>query len=138
MKNYIPILGAAVTLFGLTLIPSHVVRADDDATITKTTTSSTSTVSSQGTISEFAPDSFVIRSSAAASPVRYTYTKTTTYVDQNGNPVSMETVKSGVPVTVYYDRNGDQMIASRVVVQAAPAVSTEKSTTTTTTTKDDN
>ena len=77
------------------------------------------------------------------APVNYTYTKTTTYVDQSGNPVSVETVKSGLPVTVYYTQDGDKMIASRVVVQttsthgdasSAPAVETKKTTTTTTTT----
>lgn len=135
MKNYIPSLGVALTLFGLTLMPANVIRADsDDTTTTKTTTT---TVSNEGTISEFAPDSFMIRSSASSAPVRYSYTKTTTYVDENGNPVSMSIVRSGVPVTVYYDRSGDQMVASRVVVrQAVPA--TTQSTTTTTIKKDDN
>lgn len=135
MKNYIPCLGIAFTLFGLILMPANVIRADDDTTTT--TKSTTTTVSSEGTISEFAPDSFMIRSSTSAAPVRYSYTKTTTYVDENGNPVSMSTVRAGVPVTVYYDRTGDQMIASRVVVrQAVPATTTQS--TTTTIKKDDN
>jgi hypothetical protein len=72
--------------------------------------------------------------------VSYSYSKTTTYVDQNGNPVSMETVKSGLPVTVYYTQDGDKMVASKVVVQrtttsdtsSAPTSETKKSTTTTT------
>lgn len=82
--------------------------------------------------------------SESASPVSYSYSKTTTYVDENGNPVSVETVKSGAPVTVYYTRDGDRMIASKVVVRrttttaappvAAPVVETKKTTTTTTTT----
>ena len=134
MKNYIPSLGVALTLFGLILMPANVIRADDTTTTTRSTTT---TVSSDGTISEFAPDSFMIRSSAAAAPIRYSYTKTTTYVDENGNPVSMSTVRAGVPVTVYYDRTGDQMVASRVVVrQAVPATTTQS--TTTTIKKDDN
>jgi hypothetical protein len=61
-------------------------------------------------------------------------------VDENGNPVSVDVVKSGVPVTVYYTQDGDRMIASKVVVRkivstdaAAPAVIEKKTTTTTTT-----
>ena len=82
----------------------------------------------------------MVKSETSAEPVRYTYTKTTTYVDENGAPVSMETVKSGLPVTVYYTKDGDNMIASKVVVRHAvtvapvDATSVEKKTSTTTTT----
>jgi len=55
-------------------------------------------------------------------------------VDENGNPVSVETVRSGVPVTVYYDRDGDRMVATRVVVRnTEPSATVIKKTTTTTT-----
>jgi len=136
MKNYIQAIPIAAALFTLPLISSTVLRADDE-TVTKSTTT-TSSVSSEGTVSTFAPDSFEIRTSPSAAPVRYSYSKTTTYVDENGNPVSIETVKSGVPVTVFYAQNGDQMVASKVVVrQAAPATTTQSTTTTTQTKKDD-
>ena len=51
----------------------------------------------------------------------------------------MDTVKSGLPVTVYYVKDGDNLVASKVVVktaviQPAPVVQDTKSTTTTTTT----
>src|SRR5580693_3511448 len=77
----------------------------------------------------------------AVEPIRYTYTKTTTYVDENGAPVSMETVKSGLPVTVYYVKDGDNMVVSKVIVRKAvvvtpaapaPVVEEKKSSTTTT------
>jgi hypothetical protein len=106
------------------------------------TTVETTTTNSAGTISEFSPDTIVIRSETAPEPVRYSYSKTTTYVDEAGQPVTMETVKSGLPVTVYYTRVGDRLVANRVVVRktvtttpTAPAV-VEKKTTTTTTTED--
>jgi hypothetical protein len=95
------------------------------------------TTTSLGTISEFSPETIVIRSETGPEPIRYRYTKTTTYVDEAGQPVSIETVKSGLPVTVYYTKVGDQMVASKVIVRkvvAAPAVE-KKTTTTTTTTK---
>jgi hypothetical protein len=93
---------------------------------------------SAGTVSEFSPDTIIIRSESSPEPIRYSYSKSTTYVDDAGNPVSMEVIKSGLPVTVHYIREGDRVIASRVIVHktvtAAPASVEEKKTTTTTTT----
>jgi hypothetical protein len=100
---------------------------------TKTMTTST------GTISEFSPDMIVVTSTAAKEPIRYRYTKRTTYVDEVGAPVSLEVVKSGLPVTVHYVREGNELFASKVIVQKvaspAPTVIEKKTTTTTTTTK---
>ncbi len=109
------------------------------ATVQTTTT----TTQNLGTITEFSPDTIIIRSESSPEPIRYSYSKTTTYVDENGAPVSMETVKSGLPVTVFYTRDGDRLIANRVVVRRsaaavapAPGAVVEKKTTTTTTTID--
>jgi hypothetical protein len=108
--------------------------------------STTTTTTSNGTVGDLSPTLITVRSSSTAAPVSYTYTKTTTYVDENGNPVSVETVRSGVPVTVYYEQEGNVMTASKVVVHKvtttaavpapmpAPVVETKKTTTTTTTT----
>ncbi len=99
------------------------------------------TTTSQGTISEFSPDTIVIRSEAQPEPLRYTSTKTTTYVDESGAPVSVDVVKSGLPVTVYYVKDGDRLIANRVVVRkqttttTVPSTVEERTTTTRTITK---
>ena len=106
-------------------------------------TTTTSTTTSAGTIDTFSPDVITVRSTTSTAPLSYSYSKTTTYVDENGNPVSMDVVKSGVPVTVYYTQDGDKMIASKVVVQKTTTTSdasgaavdqTKKTTTTTTST----
>ena len=112
-----------------------------------TTTTTTSTTSSEGTVGDMTPNMITVRSTSSTTPVSYSYSKTTTYVDENGNPVSMETVHSGAPVTVYYSDDGGQMTATKVVVHkettttdavpAAPmdsSTTTVKKTTTTTTT----
>ena len=104
-------------------------------------TEPTTTTTTAGTISEFGQDTIIIRSETSPEPVRYSYSKTTTYVDETGAPVSIETVKSGLPVTVYYVKVGDKMVASKVIVRKAvvkvvPAVEETKTTTTTTTTTD--
>jgi multidrug resistance efflux pump len=115
------------------VVRKSVDTSSDGSSVSRETTTTTS---SQGTISAFNPDSIALKSDTSPSPVNYTFTKTTTYVDQNGNPVSVDTVKSGMPVTVYYDRNGDQMVATRVVVQNtdpnATVIQHTKTTTTTT------
>lgn len=101
--------------------------------------SRTTTTTTAGTISEFDPNTIVVRTESSAEPLRYRYTKTTTYVDESGNPVSIETVKSGLPVTIYYDREGGAMVARKVIVRRATtapgAVIEHKKTTTTTTTE---
>lgn len=92
--------------------------------------SSTNTVRTEsvGTISEMSPDSIVIRSETTSTPTNYTYTKKTTYVDETGAPVSMETVKSGLPVTVYYTREGDRMVADKVMVRKTTTTTTDRPT----------
>ena len=101
----------------------------------------TVTTETVGTISEVSPDTLVVRTETSTSPTKYTYTKSTTYVDDTGNPVSMETVKSGLPVTVYYTQEGDQMIANKVVVRKTmtttekPLIQEKRTKTTTTTTE---
>ncbi len=130
-QNNQKLIGAA--LLGLMLITANVTFAQTAVQQTTTTTTSA------GTISEFGPETIIIRSEASPEPIRYSYSKTTTYVDETGAPVSIETVKSGLPVTVYYMKVGDRMVASKVivrkaVVKAAPEVEVKKSTTTTTTT----
>ena len=108
-------------------------------TVAQTTVQATTT-NSAGTITEFSPDTIILRSETSPDPVRYSYSKTTTYVDETGSPVSIETVKSGLPVTVFYTKIGDRMIATKVIVRKAvvvpiaPAIIEQKTTTTTTTT----
>jgi hypothetical protein len=90
-------------------------------TVTEKTT--TTETSSSGLVSELGPDTIVIRSESSPAPVPYTYSKTTTYVDEAGNPVSMETVRSGAPVTVYYTKTADGMAASRIIVKKTTTTS---------------
>jgi len=98
-------------------------------------------VTNSGTIDTFSPDTFTVSTTGTTSPIAYHYTKSTTYVDETGAPVSMEVVKSGVPVTVYYTQTGDDLVASKVIVQrtttTAPAAIQETTTTTTRKVEDD-
>jgi hypothetical protein len=123
--------------FALTLLVAPVcsfAAQQSQMTVTKTETA--------GTISEISPDTLVIRSESSPNPVVYTYTNKTNYINEKGEPVSMETVKSGLPVTVYYSTNGTQMTAEKVMVHqttttttAKPMIEEKKTTTTTTKTQ---
>lgn len=102
-----------------------------------TTVNTSTTTETVGTVSEVSPDSIVIQSETSTTPTHYTYTESTTYVDDTGAPVSIETVTSGLPVTVYYTLDGDRMIANKVVVRKTttktietPAVEERTETTT--------
>jgi len=143
MKNTIRNI-SSVAAVGLAFIITHTTLFAQTAV--ESSSATTRTTTSMGTISEFGPSSIVIKTETSPEPVHYTYTKTTTYVDENGAPVSMETVKSGLPVTVYYAQDGDNMVVSKVIVRristvtpvasvpAVPVVEEKKTSTTTTTT----
>ena len=77
------------------------------------------TIHAEGVISDYGPEALVISSGTQTVPLRYSATPDTIYVDEAGNPVSIETVRSGLPVTIYSYRDGDRVIASRVVVRRA-------------------
>jgi len=126
MKTIIHKLSRNVVLLGAILATANLVLAQTSSTITTTT--------SAGTVREFSPDTFTINTDTSTTPVRYTYSKTTTYVDENGNPVSMEKVRSGLPVTVYYNADGDRLMATKVVIKKSVDVSPDSSVTRQTTT----
>jgi hypothetical protein len=94
-----------------------------------------------GTISDLGQNTIVVRSETSSSPMRYSSTQSTSYVDDMGRPVSVETVRSGLPVTVHYTRDGNRLIADKVVVRKTTVTTTEgpataeKQTRTTTTTE---
>jgi hypothetical protein len=83
------------------------------------TESSTSTTTSAGTISEFTPtgDSIVLKSETSTEPMRYSYSKSTTVVDEAGAPVDVSIVKMGIPVQVMYVKEGDRMVARKIIVK---------------------
>ena len=114
MKSMIRNLGR-LSLLGVMLFATDALAQS----AVKETTTTTTTTSTSGTISQFGPGTIVVRTTTSTDPISYAYTKTTTYVDETGKPVSIETVKAGLPVTVYYDKAGSKMVATRVVVTKA-------------------
>jgi len=124
MKTTLQKFTPGIAVLGLILISAPVAFAQSMVTTSTRTTS-------VGKVSEFSPTYISVTTPSSSLPIRYTASKTTTYVDENGNTVSRETVRSGAPVTVYYDKQGDELIASKVVVQKSTDVSSDGMTTTT-------
>lgn len=130
MKNTLTVCVAAALIGGALSFPGFA-PAQLAGTVTTTTTTS-------GTISEFGPDALVIRSTASADPLRYSFSEKTVYVDETGAPVAREVLRAGIPVTVHYTQAGNSLLADRVVVMRtaavpAPPIIEERTTTTTTT-----
>lgn len=85
------------------------------------TTTSTTTTTGAGTITQYAPgSSLVLRSTGGAQPSTYAVSQTTTFVDEDGNPIEVSRISPGLPVTVHYVQEGDRLVASRVVVVREP------------------
>ena len=130
---------AGIRLYRLQSIPFSVRHAVQTVTTDPASVQAVTTTSA-GTISEFSPTQSSSRRKAppnrsitpTASP-RLTWMKVAI-------PFQIETVKSGLPVTVYYVKDGDNLVASKVdcpgraVVTPAINVQESKTTTTTTTT----
>ena len=136
---------AAATLGALSLVPAALHAQTTVTTtaaapvVTGATTTTTSSTTNAGTIESFTPGtSQIIVRGTTGAPVTYSYSKTTTFVDDAGNVVSAETIRPGVPTTVYYAVENGQQVVSKVVVKrpvvVAPVTTTTETTETTTTT----
>ena len=101
-------------------------------------TKETTTTTYSGTVSSVSPTSstIVMKTESAPAPQQYTYTEKTTWVDSAGNTVSRDAIQNQ-PVTIYTEKQGDQIVVTKVIAQktvSAPATVEKKTTTTTTTT----
>lgn len=70
-----------------------------------------------GIVSEVASADFVVLTENGGTPVRYTSSPATVYVDEAGGPVARALVTIGLPVTVQFTRAGERRLASRVTVR---------------------
>lgn len=135
-----PLLAVAA----LTLTPFLALHAQTNVVTTTTgadtavaSTTTTASTNSEGTIQEFTPGaSRIVVKTSTGSPMTYSYSKKTTFVDADGNVVNYESIKTGDPTTVYYTTENGQPVVSKVVVRRAvvPAAVTKTETTETTTT----
>ena len=120
MKINITKIGVALLAVGI-CIWSTEVRAQATTTVTTT----------KGAFTEYVPGSetMVVRTETSSAPLRYVVSKQTTIVDESGAPVAIERISPGSPLSIQYTGTGEQLVASRIVVQKPAAVTTEPVTT---------
>lgn len=121
LKSGLPIT-VYYTKVGDTLFATKIMVRKAAVVSTSTIATTQTTTISSGIISGFSPERIVIRSESSPDPLSYNYSKLTSYVDEEGNPVSLAMVRSGLPVTVNYTRVGDTLIATKVIVRKAATV----------------
>ena len=98
----------------------------------------TTTTRYSGTIAETSPStSTIILKEDSPKTVRYVYNDRTVWEDAAGKTVRMETVRDQ-PATIFYEKQGDQMIVTKVITQKTtqPRVIEQSTTTTMTTEKE--
>jgi len=120
MKINITKIGVALLAVGI-CIWSTELRAQATTTVTTT----------KGAFTEYVPGSetMVVRTETSSAPLRYVVSKQTTIVDESGAPVAIERISPGSPLSIQYTGTGEQLVASRIVVQKPAAVTTEPVTT---------
>ena len=104
------------------------------AEMTSETHESTTTTTYSGTVSGVSPSSstIIIKSESETPPSKYIYNSETVWVDSEGNTVTMAALQNQ-PVTIYYEKQGEQLVVTRVVAQKlASKIIEHKSTTTST------
>jgi len=102
----------------LSLIPSHLGFAQD-VVVTPKTTDAVSTTTS-GNITRITPGAISIQAEGEAHPLAYNITANTKFVDDQNAPVEMQNVKTGRAVIIYYVMEGENRVATKVVLRNAP------------------
>jgi ABC-type transport system substrate-binding protein len=88
-----------------------------ESTTTKPTTETTTSTTASGIVTTFTPGTAImVRASEGVDPVRYLLGKTVHYVNKAGKEIEPAMVKPGAKVQVVYDKSGDTLIVSKVVV----------------------
>jgi len=103
------------------------------AVVRETTATVSAPTEATGTVAEWLPDSLIILNKDVVGPVRFSLAKKVEYVDAAGKPVGREVITPGAAVTIHYIREGNRMLADRVIVQRPLAPSATAVTTATAT-----
>jgi hypothetical protein len=114
-----------ITKIGVALLAVGICTTELRAQATTTVTTA------KGAFTEYVPGSetMVVRTETSSAPLRYVVSKQTTIVDESGAPVAIERISPGSPLSIQYTGTGEQLVASRIVVQKPAAVTTEPVTT---------
>jgi hypothetical protein len=76
------------------------------------------TTTTDGSVSAFAPDEMIAVITAGGESMSFVIGPAAKYQDTAGNDVDASAIKEGIKVQVTAETNGDQMVASRIVVDS--------------------
>lgn len=76
------------------------------------------TTTTDGTVSAFAADEMIAVKTTGGEAMSFVLGAGAKYQDKSGKDVDASTIKEGTKVQVTAEKNGDQMVASRVVVDS--------------------
>lgn len=82
---------------------------------TETTVEETKVRQSTGSVFSVDADTFSITPENVTIPLNFMFNSKTVFVDEADKTVSLEQLRTGLPVTVNYDMLGDKMLATKVV-----------------------
>jgi hypothetical protein len=83
-------------------------------------TDTTTTITADGTITEYGNQRLLVKSGPQAEPVTYSYSGSTIYVDESGAPLSVTTIKEGLPVRIQYIKTEKGPMVTKMIVRKAP------------------
>lgn len=85
--------------------------------VTGSTETTTTTISTEGTVTTFEPGKTIaVRKVGVTDPISYALGQTVHYVTKAGKEIEASMIKPGARVHVYYDKDGETHVVSRVVV----------------------
>jgi hypothetical protein len=118
--------GLEVTVYysqtGNLLIASKVVVKGTAGTAPQIQPAAVIVTSISGVVSDVGREGFIMRAAGSVVPFRYLYTPTTVFLDERGPALSVDFVKVGSNVLVYYTKVDDILAVSRIIIRRAVPV----------------
>jgi hypothetical protein len=109
-------------LFGIVCATALLVAVANAQTSSTTTTTTggteqtTTTTETSGTITEFSPGASIVLSTGSGSPTSYKFSKSVTYVTEDGKVIEASKIKKNSKVRVHYIKEGNDMMVDKVIV----------------------
>ncbi len=91
--------------------------------------SNVTTTTTYGTVTGFGPKNLLVQAEDSAVSFPYFVTDKTTYVNEAGRSLLADTIRKGDSVIVYHTREGDILVAARVILKTPAATTTTVITT---------
>jgi ABC-type transport system substrate-binding protein len=84
-----------------------------------TTETTTTTTETSGTITEFSPGAQIVLSTSSGTPTTYKFSKTVTYVTEDGKVIEPTKIKKNAKVRVHYIKEGNDQLVDKVIVSGS-------------------